>query len=120
MDEDTLAPIVADRYLRQKMNRAKAKSARNAYGDLEAVEAGVKSTQHLSSQVASNDDKEKSEADHEESENDDKRSQVEDSGSDNGGPPEANDRWYFGEAQNDEGKHVLTFVLPDEKQDMGL
>ena len=47
MDEDLLATVVADQYLKQTMKKAKAKSAGKAFGDPEAVEAGVKSTRHV-------------------------------------------------------------------------
>jgi hypothetical protein len=94
MDEDILATIVAERYLKHTMKKANAKSAGKAFGDPEAVEAGVKRTQE-GSQVKM---KMKNE--------DEVGSQVDESGNEDGDTPEANDRWYFGDVENDEGRHV--------------
>ena len=109
MDEDTLASVVADRYLKVFVNKAKAKSAGKAYVLSEAVEAGVKST-HYSS--LSDDDQ------HGEG------SDTQDSGSNDGGKPEPEDRgspepeckWYFGDDLNDEGKHVLTLFYQKQNK----
>ena len=96
IDEDILAPVVADAYLKQTVKKAKAKSAGKAFGDPEAVEAGVKSTQGLSS------------SDDDEDDDEDEEGTVDDSDNEAVVTPQANDRWYFGDALNDEGKHVLT------------
>ena len=103
MDEDLLATVVADKYLKQTMNKAKAKSAGKAFGDPEAVEAGVQSTRHVSS---SDDDEDEDSCPFDDSENE----AVVTTPQDEEGTPDdsENDRWYLGDSTNDEGKHVLT------------
>jgi hypothetical protein len=101
MDEDLLATAVADRYLKQTSKKAKAKAAGKVFGDPEAVEAGVQSTQGF---FSSDDDEEEG-------------GFVDDSDNAAEVPPQPeegtpddseNDRWYLGDTTNDEGKHVLT------------
>lgn len=104
MDEDTRAPIVANRYMKQTKNRDRVKAAHGKHGDPEAVEAGGKHT----SQGFSDVEEEEGEAEGEESEVEEKESVDEDSGGESGGTREANDRWYFGDIVKDNGNRVLT------------
>ena len=102
MDEDLLATVVADKYLKQTMKKAKAKSAGKAFGDPEAVEAGVQSTPGL----FSSDDDEDEEGTLDDSDND----QAEEGTLDDS----EHDRWYLGDSTNDEGKHVLTLFYQNK------
>ena len=109
MDEDLLATVVADKYLKQTMKKAKAKSAGKAFGDPEAREAGVQSTRHVSS---SDDDEDGDSCPFDDSEDE----AVVTTPQDEEGTPDdsENDRWYLGDYTNDEGKHVLTLFYQNQ------
>jgi hypothetical protein len=106
MDEDLLATVVADRYLKQTSKKAKAKAAGKVFGDPEAVEAGVKRTPGLSS--SDDDEEEEGTLDEEECTLDEEEGTLDESDNDAVVTPQANDRWYLGDSTNDDGKHVLT------------